>query len=285
MKNKLGLSVCNLLVSAIVMMAGNQVSGDTVEIVFGTNTATIDQVVFEGINSVGDSFMETQDDPDNTGSILAQSALLQSITLSDSTVLENFSFLTPTVTNTSFPTDGVVEVFADGLAFQPSDPGFLDALASVHSDNDLASYIRVDGTNTEASWNIEYGQAIDNSGYFLVQERDGNTDFSLTALDANGNTIGDTLAFDEPSYQWDTSIQNSLDPIDDAQSQELVVVELALFNTTQDIHGFEIVDSGNADFKFSFASVAIEAVPEPGSGILLLLVACARMARRHRQTK
>lgn len=254
---------------------------DIIDIVSGSNTATIAQVVVNVVDLDNNSFVSTQNAPINTGAILAKTAFLDSITLSDSTVLSNFSFLTPTIINADFPNSGAIEVFSNGSAIGVNDTGFLSALGSVHSNGDLASYIRVDGSSGNSAWDLDYSQAIDTSGYFIVEERNGNTNFSLTALDVNGDVIGDTLRFDAPSYQWDTSIKHYLDPNNNDQTQELSVIDLSLFNTSADVYGFRVVNTGNADFKFSFASTT--AVPEPVSLFLPMAAILAISMRRKRR--
>lgn len=270
-----------LLTLIVLPLATLSTAGaDIVNVEFGVNTETITQVVVSGVDSNDNNFTMTQDQPETSGTVLAKTAVLQSITLADSTILENFSFLKPTIVNASFPSSGTVEVYTNGNRITDSDIGFLDGIAEMHSDDDLASYIRVDGTSIDSEWDLQYGQAIDSTGYFIVEERNGNTDFSVTALDINGNTIGDTLAFDAPSYQWDTSIKNYFDTSGSAQTQELSVIDLNLFNTSQDIHGFSIVNSGNADFKFFFGNVS--SVPEPSGGAILLTGILTIALRRQR---
>ena len=241
-----------------------------VAVIAGTNTEDVTQLIVNGIDSNGSAFNLTQNMPDNSGTTLAQTAVLHSITINGSTVLNDFDFLTPKIDNLIVPmTGGIIEVYSNGTAIERNASNFRDGIASMHSDGDLASYIRVDGTSVNPSWNLNYGTAIDKSGYFIVQERNGNTNFNLTPLDANGVEIGNTLLFDAPSYEWDTSIKFFQDTTPADQTQELSVIDLDLFDTTEDIFGFRVVNTGNADFKFFFGNVAN--VPEPNSCTLLAL--------------
>ncbi len=280
---KFRFTIAITLLGALIATAGAADAG-IVDVEFGVNTETISQIVLDitDINNV--NFVQTQTNPRTapTDFTLARSANLQSITLSDSTILNEFNIASASIVSPSFPTDGTVEVFSNGAAFQPGDTGFETELGQVHSNGDLASYIRVDGTTTDSLWEVQYTAPIDPSNYLIVQERNGNTDFSITALDINENEIGDTLDFAAPSYQWDTGIKNFLDPVNNEQTQELSVIDFSLFNTTQDVYGFSVVNTGNADFKFFFGNTAV--VPEPSSTVVVLaLMAGVRLARRRRQ--
>lgn len=254
----------------VSLLIGASIAHSDIMVEFGTNTETITQVVINVIDENDNSFAFTQNAPQTSTTIEAKTAVLDTITLDDGTVLDDFSFQSPTIVNPVFSDSGDIEVFANGTVFDLNDSDFLSALSSVHSNGDLASYIRVDGSNSDSGWDLQYSQAIDTSGYLIVEERNGNTDFSVTALDINGNATGETLLFDDPSYQWDTAIQNFLDPNNNVQTQELSVIDFNLFGVTADVYGFEVVNTGNADFKFSFANSSTSAIPEPGTVALLL---------------
>lgn len=134
-------------------------------------------------------------------------------------------------------------------------------------------YLRVDGLPNsvpDPMWDFNYGGAtFDSTNYLIVEERDGNTTFLVEPLDASGNIIAgsDTLSFQDGSYEWDIGYQNSLDPNNSSQTQEISVLSFDLFNTSTPIGGFRITNTGNADFKFFIGTSA----PEPSSLILLLL--------------
>ena len=90
--------------------------------------------------------------------------------------------------------------------------------------------------------------------------------------------------FNGSSYQWDTTIKNHIDPTNDSQTQELSVIDFDLFNIgTNDVYGFEVVNTGNADFKFFFANTT-SAIPEPGSATLLIAFLVGVCARRRRSS-
>ena len=290
---KFRFTIAIALLGAFIATAGPADAGIVdpciVDVEFGVNTETISQIALDITDQNNQNFVQTQTMPRTapTDFTLAQSANLQYIRLSDSTILNEFNIASASIVSPSFPTDGTVEVFSNGAVFEPGTPGspgsaaFITELGQVHSNGDLASYIRVDGTSTDSLWEVQYTAPVDPSSYLIVQERNGNTDFSITALDIDGNEIGDTLRFDAPSYQWDTGIKNFLDPINNEQTQELSVIDFSLFNTTQDVYGFSVVNTGNADFKFFFANAA--PVPEPGSTAVVLTLLAGVGLRRRRQ--
>lgn len=247
------------------------------------NVETISQIVFDVTTSAGTSTV-TQNAP-TTGVTQASSAVLQSVATS-SGILVDFSPLTPTITSDTFPaTAGNIEVFTPQAAVNVADPTFLTELANVHSTGDLVQYLRVDSTTVEPVWTIEYDASFSSTDYLIIEERNGNTTFEVSALDANGNVIAgsDTLAFNSGSYQWDTGLVNALDPFDN-QTQVASVVSFDLFGTAAPVHGFRIENTGRADFKFFIGSTSVSVVPEPTSlalmGMMSIPFVCHRRRRR-----
>lgn len=205
----------------------------------GANVETISQIVMSVTTTSGTSIV-TQNAPD-AGVTAASSAVLQSVTTASGTLF-GFSPLTPTITSETFPaTAGNIEVFTPGAAVNVADATFFDELANMHSTGDLMQYLRVDSTTVEPIWTIEYGASFSSSDYLVIEERNGNTTFEVSALDASGSVIAgsDTLAFNNTSYQWDTGLVNELDPFD-TQTQVASVVSFNLFGTAAPIHGFTI---------------------------------------------
>ncbi len=277
-----------LAVTGTYLTFGSPLYAGLVNVDQNTNTEVINQIVFEFVDENSNAQTITQNNPVNgNGSfLLARTANIQSITLANGDVLRNFNVTAPTIQNSMFPNTGTVEVFQGANTFSPGDAGFIPALQAVHSNGDIANYIRVDGSDTTSSWELRYSQPVDTSGYFIIQERDGNTDFNLQAVDINGNAIGDTLLFDQndtfDSYQWDTSVKHYLDPNNNEQTQELSVIDISLFNTGGiDIYGFEVENTGNADLKFFFGSTA--SMPEPSSAILVFLAGLGLLRKRTRR--
>ncbi len=256
--------------------------GDVVNIVAtgqNSNVETISQITMN-VTTAGNSNIVSQNTPASGPIQQADSAQLQSVTI-PSGDLTFFSPVTPTVTNDTFPDSASgIEVLYNGGAASVSDANFLNELASLHSNGDLLNYLRVDGGNFEPQWDIRYSVPINVNDYLVVEERDGNTTFTVQALDSTGNLIADadSLSFDGSSYQWPIGMSHSADPFGDSQGQVVSVIDFSLFNTTTPIGGFRINNTGNADFKFFIAS----AVPEPGSISVLGLLLLGILARRKR---
>ncbi|MFK7818110.1 MAG: hypothetical protein AB8G99_05295 [Planctomycetaceae bacterium] len=269
----------------LVLLAANATAqADLIDIVAsgsGANVETISQVVMDVTTTSGTSTI-TQNAPDLSASKEASSAILKSITTSGVT-LNQFSALTPTIHNETFPaTASNIEVFTPTAAVNVADASFFSELAEMHSTGDLMQYLRVDSTSAQPMWDIRYGATFDSSDYLVVEERNGNTTFTVEALDALGNTIpgSDTLSFDGSSYDWDIGYANELDPFSN-QSQVMSVLSFDLFNTTTPIGGFRIHDTGQADFKFFIGT----STPEPSALSLAAMLAFCGVRRRSRQRK
>lgn len=252
------------------------------------NIEPLQEIVFN-VDLDGSGYVTETLTASQTTNQVAESVVLQSITTTSGLVLDDFSTITPTITNSNFPaTANNIEIFTPRTAVNVADSSFLDELAGVHSTGDLLQYIRVDGFGgTDPMWDLNYGGAVfDSDNYLVVEERNGNTTFTVEPLDANGNLIpnSDTLGFQNGSYEWDVGYQNVLDPINDEQTQELSVLSFDLFNTSTPIGGFRVTNTGNADFKF-FIGTAVT-TPEPSSIILLLMSSVTGIGyRRRRENK
>ena len=270
------------LVVLIALCVSSVCRGDVVNIVSSgpnANVETIVQVVMQVDDATGSNLI-VQNTP-ATGSQEADSAILQSITTSTTTI-NAFTPTVPTVTNDTFPASASgIQVLENGAAVGVSDTDFISSLEQMHANGDLMNYLRVDGGNFTPQWDIQYSLPISSNDYLVVEERNGNTTFTVEALDINGDLISaaDSLAFSGSSYQWSIGLANSADPNSD-QPQVLSVIDFDLFNTSTPIYGFRINDTGNADFKFFVAT----AVPEPSSAAWLAMFAIACVSRRRRRS-
>jgi hypothetical protein len=268
-----------------LLTAQPAVQADLIDIVAtgpGANVETISQVVMDVTTTAGTNLV-IQNTPDLSASKEASSAMLRSVTTSN-IVLDQFNPLTPTIHNETFPASaGNIEVFTPSAAVNVADANFFDELANMHSTGDLMQYLRVDSTTVEPMWDIRYGATFSSNDYLIVEERNGNTTFTIEALDQLGNTIAgsDILSFDASSYQWDIGYANALDPFSN-QSQVMSVLSFDLFNTSTPIGGFRIHDTGRADFKF-FIGSSSTAAPEPSALSLAAFLAFASIGRRSRR--
>jgi len=107
---------------------------------------------------------------------------------------------------------------------------------------------------TTQDFDIQFSRGFLPEDYMLVAERWGNSTFSLRALDANGNVIGNTLCFGcggggtYQKYNWNTGYAMTYTP---SQAMAFTVVPAALFNAGQTIYGLRIFNSvDQADVKF-----------------------------------
>ncbi len=98
-----------------------------------------------------------------------------------------------------------------------------------------------------------FADDLDRSEHLLIQERNGNSRFTLTALDANGEPVdGASEVVIDPAYGWNTGIA----PGDRTPGQpfHLSVVEIETFLTGTDanaVHGFRVDNDDEADIKLT----------------------------------
>lgn len=225
-----------------------------------------------------------------TGSVTAtdayaDNAILTSVTIAGGIVINEFNAFTPIISSNNFASLDLgkeLEVYTPSTTVDYLDAGFLNALVGVSTSADLMQYINVGADGSTPIWDTQFSSTVglNTSDYIFVEERNGNTDFTLTALDLAGNVIAGAaiLEFDDGSYQWDIGLKNTLDESAIVQTQEISVVSIDLFNTTTDIGGFRVNDPGGADVKFFIGS----AIPEPSSVTLLGISSLALLLRRKR---
>ncbi|NBC02325.1 MAG: hypothetical protein GVY20_01330, partial [Bacteroidetes bacterium] len=105
-------------------------------------------------------------------------------------------------------------------------------------------------------------------GFVLVTERDGNSALRINALDSNLDIISGshTIEINNQSgdlYQWDTTIQNDVDP-NGTQPQWLLLFDPTLFNTGGEaFFGLDI----DFDFQTSYADGSILGFRNPNTQI------------------
>ena len=109
---------------------------------------------------------------------------------------------------------------------------------------------------TTPDFDIQFGYGFESSDYMLVAERFGNSTFSLYALDAYGNQIGDIVCFgcsgggSYQKYDWNSGLAAA--NYVNNQAMTFTVIPVSLFNTgAQTIFGLRIFNSTDqADVKF-----------------------------------
>ena len=230
------------------------------EVVLGTNNIPITAVQFE-YNGV--AITQTQG-VTSTNTVANAPVLLNffEINGTDTLYLNDFGNV---VRNNNFTsTTSGVGVYRQGVLIDSDDvESFETALDETVNNADLVQFLYYDGQSNvpeNEDFDIFFAKGIIAGNYVAVGERNGNTDFSITPLDADGNVIAnsETILFGEISgtnsgngtnlYDWDIGYS----PDNYAgQSMNYTIIEANLFNMgTETIFGFRIDNNGNADVKF-----------------------------------
>ncbi len=190
----------------------------------------------------------------------AQPVEMVSITIDDNGIemtLDASEVVGADVSNIQFP-DGLrgVRTLENGDRTEVGSAGFETAVERVLTSTDIRDYLAYDGlspkaTNWAEDFDFVFEQPMRNDDYMIVFERNGNTFFELTPLDADGNKIADAapVKFDKP-YAWNTGYSPS-----DLGSQPMwfTVVDIEAFGVDTSetpIWGFQINNDGQADVKF-----------------------------------
>jgi gliding motility-associated-like protein/uncharacterized repeat protein (TIGR01451 family) len=138
-------------------------------------------------------------------------------------------------------------------------PNFLADLANVVSIPNLRTYWSIDGDDVilpggEPFFKLVYPNQIPLSGFLLLTERFGNSDYDIVALDINGNIIGNSRKIQVRGFQWNTGISNNYD---NDQEQFLVLISPSLFQIPNGpllppVYGFQLNDLSDSDGKIIF---------------------------------
>lgn len=200
--------------------------------------------------------------------------------------------------------DNMIRIQDDGVEAYES------AVIDSATNTNLMNYLFYDGTidnmpdsNTH-DFDLLYHYGWTSEDYLIVAERNGNTYFELTPLDADGNVISgaNTLYFDA-DYGWRTGYHNANDS-NGGQDMWFTATSVANFfeGTTitdsddQVVYGYRIDNNGNADVKFFGASTDsfennptsnLVPVPEPKAYALIfgLVIAGFATSKRRQRNK
>ncbi|MDA9773889.1 T9SS type A sorting domain-containing protein [Saprospiraceae bacterium] len=229
-------------------------------VVLGTNNVPITEVEF-----VHEGALTTQTNGETSNNTSTDSeVLLNYIEINDNTKLYLNDFGNVLRNNNFNAQTSGVGVFREGALIETDDmTGFEIAAEDAFNNVDLLNFLYYDGSTNvpdAEDFDIFFAKGIINGDYVSVGERNGNTDFSLTALDEDGNVIANsvTLLFGETDgtasgngstkYDWDIGYSPTTHT---DQSMIFSVVEANLFNIgSETIYGFRIDNNGNADVKF-----------------------------------
>ncbi|MBU3012193.1 carboxypeptidase regulatory-like domain-containing protein, partial [Polaribacter vadi] len=186
--------------------------------------------------------------------------------------LDFFNALGSFVTNNNFTTAATgVGVYNEGVKTEVKDgvSAWEDAMQDMVNSRNALNYLYYDGVSNippANDFDILWKKALTDDDHLVVSERFGNTFFSVTPLDANGNPIasartlrfgftqgpnnggGSTTGNGSRKYDWNIGYgsagQNA------SQPQYFSVVDVELFNSPSAIYGFRIDNNGEADVKF-----------------------------------
>ncbi|WP_158860869.1 T9SS type A sorting domain-containing protein [Lunatibacter salilacus] len=195
--------------------------------------------------------------------------IIETILLQDGT--EIFATTrTPTVQNlhprlgTNIIAENAVGVAKfDGTYIGHRSADFAAAMEEVVSTPDFRSYWDIGGSSIPSGHvflDIMYPTEVPISGYLVVSERDGNSDFNFQALDENGIVIPTAETIALRGYQWNTRIVNQGNY--PTQPQHLVVLSPLLFEASVPIFGFRVINLNGADGKIVFFRNSIQALPD-----------------------
>jgi hypothetical protein len=199
-------------------------------------------------------------------------------------------------------TNNVIRIQDDGIETYEA------AVIDSATNTNLMNYLFYDGNidnmpdaNTH-DFDLLYHYGWTNEDYLIVAERNGNTYFEITPLDADGNVIAgaNTLYFDA-DYGWRTGYHNANDS-NGGQDMWFTATSVANFfeGTTitdsedQVVYGYRIDNNGNADVKFFGASTDsfennptsnLVPVPEPKAYALILGLAIAGFSTSRRRAR
>ncbi len=181
--------------------------------------------------------------------------------------IQNNNFISTTGTGNSM---GGVGVYMPGSRVRIEDDGLgvyeTEVIASATNTN-LMNYLFYDRTLTNMptggahDFDLLYHFGWTTDDYLVVAERNGNTNFELTPLGADGNIIplANTLRFDN-DYGWRSGYANDFDEFNNQDMWFSVARIDKFFEGTmvpigdQVVYGYRIDNDGNADVKFFGAS-------------------------------
>lgn len=235
----------------------------TKDIVLGTNNISISEVVLE---YDGSTITQTSGESGVFEST-ALEVLLTEITLDDNgvdIVLDFFNSEGVSVRNNNFSSNVTgVGVYNQGTTTSAANQSAWEAaMLDVVNDNNILSYMFYDASSnipSGADFDIHWMKGLTDLDYFVVEERDGNTFFTLTPLGANGDpiTTAKALRFGHTTgtnsgngttrYDWNTGFAPGNHT---GQPMMLTVVDVEEFESSETIYGIRIDNNGNADVKF-----------------------------------
>ncbi|NNL94865.1 MAG: hypothetical protein HKO64_04530 [Xanthomonadales bacterium] len=258
-----GLAV---LMTVMAMTAFTRTHAATLDITVASgNIAPIEEIV---LDDNGSTVTQTVS---QSGVIANRATALNIVTIElvNGTILNEFNNTGVDVVLQGFatwqPTSGIGVLESNGsqvnlVAGAANIEAFRVAAADAVTNSNLNNYIFYDNISPSAppsgvpDFDVVFDVPFQPGDYLLVQERNGNTFFEVTALDVNGDPISgaNVLRFDS-EYDWNTGYANS--SYQTSQPYELSVTLASNFFvntavTPQPVYGLRIDNDGQADIKF-----------------------------------
>jgi hypothetical protein len=286
------------LMSASVLAVGY------IDVLPGSHNVLITRVVYEV-----DGEIVVQNAPVSGVAVNRDGAVyLKSITVNDGGTLRELSSHNSLGASTSnmalnSSTKGV-GVFDNGVITRTSNiAAFSEALAATTQDTDLLNYCFYDFVAGMpnvgvADYDLLFHRSFEPTDFVLVSERWGNTYFTLTALDAEGEVItgANILRFGYPTgdggytqYDWNSGYASSSYVTDQAFAFTAASVSKFFEGTSvtpQNVFGFRVDNDGQADVKFLGLSdnsfTDNKPIPEPSTTLLAVMAALACALHRRR---
>jgi hypothetical protein len=239
--------------------------------------------------------------------------IVKSVVVNDGGAVKNLNYVnnagaTIVNVNPQLGTIAGIGVFDHGthIASKNNLAAFTSALAVTTSNFDLRNFTYYDYLNPVGmptagvpDYDILYTKAMNFDDYILVSERNGNTFFKVTPLQADGTPyagansllFGGTGGNPYTVYNWNSGYAAASNNSD--QAQAFSVASVAKFFegtgvTPGPVYGFRIDNDGEADVKIvlisdnPFDDNPLRPVPEPSSAMVLAAGALGFLARRRR---
>lgn len=271
MKTKLPLLLLLLFISKYSLF-----SQTLYDVVLGTDNVPVTEVQFEfnGNTITQTSGFGTAATPTANRTTLPVSMNYIKIDIGGGNIvtLDFFNALGSFVTNNNFTAAAKgVGVYNEGVKTEVKNGvvAWEEAMQDMVNSRNALHYLYYDGVSGIPSgddFDILFKKALTDDDHLVVSERFGNTFFTVTPLDINGNPItsarklrfgfvqgpnnggGSTTGNGSRKYDWNIGYGSAGQ--NGSQPQYFSVVDVELFNSTSPIYGFRIDNNGEADVKF-----------------------------------
>ncbi|MCG1036972.1 LamG-like jellyroll fold domain-containing protein [Polaribacter sargassicola] len=254
----------------------SSVSQTTYDVVLGTDNVPVTEVQFD-FN--GNTITQTQGygtsnapNANRTSLPVLMNYIKVDIGEGETKTLNFYNVLGTFVTNNNFTTAARgVGVYNEGVKTEVKDgvAEWENAMQDMANSKNALHYLYYDGVSNIPSaddFDILFKKALTDADHLVVSERFGNTYFTVTPLDIDGNPItsarklrfgfvngpnngaGSTSGNGSRKYDWNIGYGSA--GYQASQPQYFSVVDVELFNSSSSIYGFRIDNNGEADVKF-----------------------------------